>query len=171
MDIVVCNIGSPVAVVLFYLNLAITPDMAVHDFGYGPLCDMVDKDADGIGAGLLDWDGRLQKYRKGPRSNGVAFYVPPIWDGGSGQAPGARAQVRQGAVRPQKREPNYPVVAAWSAFLLFIGAGAFVLGIAIHNEAIAQPLKPRPEPIYYCATGVEMPLYEPCRDRKDQRRI
>jgi hypothetical protein len=29
----------------------------------------------------------------------------------------------------------------------------------------------KPEPIYYCATGAEMPLYEPCKDRKDQRDI
>jgi hypothetical protein len=28
-----------------------------------------------------------------------------------------------------------------------------------------------PEPIYYCATGEEMPLYEPCRERKDERDI
>jgi hypothetical protein len=62
-------------------------------------------------------------------------------------------------------------VAAWSAFLLFIGVGAFVVGMAIHNEAIAQPPKPRPEPIYYCATGEEIPLYEPCKERKGQRDI
>jgi hypothetical protein len=74
-------------------------------------------------------------------------------------------------MRPQKRAPDYRVVAAWSTFLLFIGAGAFVVGMAIHNEAIAQQSKPRPESIYYCATGVEMPLYEPCKERKDQRDI
>ena len=28
-----------------------------------------------------------------------------------------------------------------------------------------------PEQIYYCATGEEMPLYEPCKDRKDRRDI
>jgi hypothetical protein len=67
--------------------------------------------------------------------------------------------------------PDYRVVAAWSAFLIFIGAGAFVIGMAIHNEATAKPPAPRPEPIYYCATGEEMPLYEPCRDRKDRRDI
>jgi hypothetical protein len=43
--------------------------------------------------------------------------------------------------------------------------------MAIHSEATAKPPAPRPEPIYYCATGEEMPLYEPCRDRKDQRDI
>jgi hypothetical protein len=36
--------------------------------------------------------------------------------------------------------------------------------MAIHNEAIAQQHTPHPEPIYYCATGEEMPLYEPCKD-------
>jgi hypothetical protein len=52
-------------------------------------------------------------------------------------------------MRPQERAPNYPVVAAWSGFLLFIGAGAFVLGMAIHNEATAKLPAPRPEPISY----------------------
>jgi hypothetical protein len=41
----------------------------------------------------------------------------------------------------------------------------------IHNEATAKPPAPHPGPIYYCATGEEIPLYEPCRDRKDQRDI
>jgi hypothetical protein len=57
----------------------------------------------------------------------------------------------QGAMRPQERAAGYPVVAAWSAFLHLIGAGAFVLGMAI--QATAKPPAPRPEPIYYCATG------------------
>jgi hypothetical protein len=55
--------------------------------------------------------------------------------------------------------------------MLFIGAGAFALGMAIHNEALAKQPTPRPEPIYYCATGVEMPMYEPCKDRKEQKDI
>ena len=57
--------------------------------------------------------------------------------------------------------------------MLFIGAGAFAIGMAIHNEAYANHLVPqaRESSIYYCATGEEMPLYEPCRDRKDQRDI
>jgi len=34
----------------------------------------------------------------------------------------------------------------------------------------SHPGDTMPEPIY-CATGEEIPLYEPCRDRKDQRDI
>ena len=71
----------------------------------------------------------------------------------------------------QDRSPDYRAVAAWSAFLLFIGAGAFVVGMAIHNEAHAKPPAPRPEPIYYCATGEEIPLYEPCKEQKGERNI
>jgi hypothetical protein len=74
-------------------------------------------------------------------------------------------------MRAQERAPTYPVVAAWAGFLLFIGAGAFVVGMAIHNETTAKSPAPRPEPIYYCATGEEIPLYEPCKERKDQRDI
>ena len=51
---------------------------------------------------------------------------------------------------------DYRVVAAWSGFLTFIGTGAFVLGMAIHNEAIAQQQPPHPEPIWLRAE-VDMP--------------
>jgi hypothetical protein len=132
---------------------------------------MENKHPDGIGAALLDWGDRLQNYRRGPRSNGVAFCVPPIRYGGSDQASGARRQVRQGRVRPQKRARDYPVFAAWVGFLLSIGAGAFALGMAIHNEAIAGQHTPHPEPIYYCATGVEMPEFAPCKEVKDRRDV
>jgi len=76
-------------------------------------------------------------------------------------------------MRPQEGAPNYRVVAAWAGFMLFIWAGAFAIGMAIHNEAHANHLVPqaRESSIYYCATGEEMPLYEPCRDRKEQRDI
>jgi hypothetical protein len=74
-------------------------------------------------------------------------------------------------VRPQERALDYRVVGAWSGFLLFIGAGAFALGVAIHNETLAAQRRPQPEPIYYCATGEEIPLYEPCKDGEDQRDI
>jgi hypothetical protein len=40
-------------------------------------------------------------------------------------------------VRAQERAPDYRVAAAWGALLLFIGAGAWCLGMAIHNEALA----------------------------------
>jgi hypothetical protein len=55
--------------------------------------------------------------------------------------------------------------------LILIGAGAFVLGMAFHNEATAKPPAPRPEPIYYCATGEEMPAFEPCKEMKGTRDI
>jgi len=74
-------------------------------------------------------------------------------------------------MRPQKRAPDYPVVAAWAGFLLIIGASAFALGVVIHNEAHAQQHTLRPEPIYYCATGVETLAFEPCKEMKDQRDI
>jgi hypothetical protein len=106
---------------------------------------MENKHADGIGAALLDRNDGLQEYRGGSRSNGVAFYVPEIRTRGSGQTFGAGRQVRQGAMRPQERAPDYRVVAAWSFFLLFIGAGAFVVGMAIHNESFAQQRPPRPD--------------------------
>jgi hypothetical protein len=73
--------------------------------------------------------------------------------------------------RPQERAPNYRVALAWAGFMLFIGAGAFAIGMAFHNEAIAQHRPPTPEPIYYCATGAELPALEPCKERKDERNI
>jgi hypothetical protein len=69
-------------------------------------------------------------------------------------------------MRAQERAPNYRVVAAWSAFMIFIGAAAFV---AFHNEATAKPPAARPEPIYYCATGAELPAFEPCKEMKGTR--
>jgi hypothetical protein len=48
--------------------------------------------------------------------------------------------------------------------MIFLGAGAFVVGLAIHNETLAAQRPPQPEPIYYCATGEEMPLYEACKE-------
>jgi hypothetical protein len=43
--------------------------------------------------------------------------------------------------------------------------------MAIHNETLGAQRPPHPEPIYYCATGDETPLYEPCKEMKDQRDI
>ena len=61
--------------------------------------NMVETNANSVGFALLDRNDGLQTNRGVFRSNGVAFYVPLIRDGGSGQAAGARRQVRQGAVR------------------------------------------------------------------------
>jgi hypothetical protein len=121
---------------------------------------------DSLGFAVLDRDDGLQKYRRGARSNEVAIYVPDIWHGRGSQTPGGRRQVRQDRLRPQERATDYQLVAAWSGFLVLIGAGAFALGMAIHNEAIAQQPVPRPEPIYYCATGAEFPAFEPCKEMK-----
>jgi hypothetical protein len=46
-----------------------------------------------------------------------------------------------------------------------------LFGMAIHNESFAQQRPPRPEPIYYCATGAEMPAFEPCKEMKGHRDI
>jgi hypothetical protein len=132
---------------------------------------MVDKHADSLDAFMLDRNDGLQTDRGVSRPVGVAFHVPDLQHGRGRQPSGDRGQIRQGGVRPQGRAPNYLVVAAWVGFLVFIGAGAFVLGMAIHNEALAKQHAPRPQPIYYCATGVEIPLYEPCKEGKDQRDI
>ena len=45
-------------------------------------------------------------------------------------------------MRPQERAPNYQLVAAWSALLLFIGAGAFALGMAMPNKTLAAQHPP-----------------------------
>jgi hypothetical protein len=44
--------------------------------------------------------------------------------------------------------------------------------MALHNQALAaQEHERHMDPIYYCATGAELPMYEPCKDRKDERNI
>jgi hypothetical protein len=50
-------------------------------------------------------------------------------------------------------------------------AGAFALGMAIHNESLAQQQPAHPESLYYCATGPEMPAFAPCKQMKSQRNI
>jgi len=100
-------------------------------------------DASSLGVALLDRNDGLQEYRGVSRP--VQCALPTTWK--SRQAPGAGRQVRQGGVRPQERAPDYQLVAAWSTFLIFIGAGAFVLGMAIHNETLAAQKPPRPAPI------------------------
>jgi hypothetical protein len=74
-------------------------------------------------------------------------------------------------LRLQAPSSNYRAVAAWSGILLFIGAGAFALGMAIHNESSDQQKRAHPEPLYYCVTGLEMPVFAPCKEMKGQRNI
>jgi hypothetical protein len=38
-------------------------------------------------------------------------------------------------------------------------------------RALAKQHTPLLERIYYCSTGVEMPLFEPCKEMKDQRNV
>ena len=129
-------------------------------------------DANSLGAALHDRDDGLQADRRVSRPIRAAFYVPHIQHGRGRQTSGVRWQVRQGEVRPQERAPDYAVVAGWSGFLLSIGAGAFALGMVIHNDTLpAQQHAPRAERIYYCAAGVEMPAFEPCKEMKGQRDI
>jgi hypothetical protein len=74
---------------------------------------------------------------------------------------------------PQERVPDYRVGRSVVRLLLFIGARAFAVGMAIPNEALANQHVPqtRESSIYYCATGDEMPLYEPCKEMKVERNI
>lgn len=74
-------------------------------------------------------------------------------------------------MRLQSRAPNYPEALAWSGLLILVGAGAWCFGMAIHDEALAKRQTSRPEPIYYCATGTEMPAFEPCKEMKNLRDI
>jgi hypothetical protein len=64
-------------------------------------------------------------------------------------------------------------VAAWSGFLLFIGAGAFAVCMAIHKGALASHRVPqaRESSIYYCASGAVFPAFEPCDEMKGLRDI
>ena len=132
---------------------------------------MVDTDAHSVDTLILNWnDGSKTDCRSFPPS-GVAVHVPKLRHGRGGHTPGARRQVCQGSVSPQERAPNYPVALAWSGLLILIGAGAWCVGMSIHNEALARQQTSRPEPIYYCATGVEMPAFEPCKEMKSLRDI
>ena len=67
-------------------------------------------------------------------------------------------------MRPQERATDYRAVAACRR-------GRFRSRHGIHNETLAAQQPPHLEPIYYCATGVEMPAFEPCKDKQDQRDI
>jgi len=115
-----------------------------------------------------DYQTLIQPPRRGRSARWRSPHQPHI-----AAASGAGRQVRQGGFRPQERSPDYRVVAAWVAFMLFLGAGAFAVGMAIHNETLANRRVPqaRESSIYYCATGDEMPLFEPCKEMKAQRDI
>jgi len=128
-------------------------------------------DANSLGVALLDRNDGLQKYRGVSGRVGVAFYMPPIRHGRGRQGSSAGWQVRQGGVRAQEGATNYRAVAAWCGLLMTIGAGAFAFGIAVHNATPAAQRLPHPEPIYYCATGDEMPPFEACKEMKGQRNI
>ena len=132
--------------------------------------DMEKKNAHSIDSFMLDRNDGLQTGRGVARSMGVAFNAPPMRYIRGSQAPGGRRQVRQRRVSVQQRPPDYRVIAAWSGFLVLIGAAAFALGMAIHYEAHAKQAL-RPTPIYYCSTGAEMPIYEPCKEMKGQREV
>jgi hypothetical protein len=55
--------------------------------------------------------------------------------------------------------------------MLLIGAGFWVFGMPLHNEALtAQERKRYMDPIYYCATVVELEV-GPSVLRKNDRRI
>lgn len=73
-------------------------------------------------------------------------------------------------MRPQDRAPNYPVASVWAVVLLCIGVGAWFIGMAIHGAWAAQQGS-RPAAIYYCSTGTELPMFEPCKEMKDRRDI
>ena len=63
------------------------------------------------------------------------------------------------------------MAVAWGANMLLIGAGFWVFGMALHNEALAaQEHKRYMDPIYYCATGVELEVGLSV-SRKNDRRI
>jgi hypothetical protein len=132
---------------------------------------MVDTDAHSVDTFMLDRNDGLKTDCRGFRSSGLAVHVPELRHGRGSHTPGAKRQVRQGGVRPQERAPNYPITLAWSGLLILIGAGAWCVGMAIHNEALAKQQTSRPEPIYYCATGVEMPAFEPGKEMKSLRDI
>ena len=74
--------------------------------------------------------------------------------------------------RDRRGGTAYRLAAAWGALMPLIGAGFWVFGTALHNEALAaQQHKRYMDPIYYGATGVEFPAFDACKEMKDQRDI
>jgi hypothetical protein len=118
-------------------------------------------DANSLGAALHDRADGLPTDRGVSRPVRAALYVPCIRHGRGAQASGARGRVRQDAVRPQQRAPDYRLVAArpdscflrrtqslsiavqrasrcQSCAILLVSVREFALGMAIHNEALAE---------------------------------
>jgi hypothetical protein len=59
-----------------------------------------------------------------------------------------------------------------AGFLLLIGAGVWCFGMTIPNaQAHRRVPQAGKTSIYYCATGVELPAFLPCKNMKAQRDI
>jgi hypothetical protein len=59
-----------------------------------------------------------------------------------------------------------------AGFLLLIGAGVWWFGMTIPNaQAHHRVPQAGKTSIYYCATGVELPAFLPCKNMKAQRDI
>jgi hypothetical protein len=86
-------------------------------------------DANGLSAALHDRDDGLPTDRGVSRPVEVAFSMPPIRHGRSGQASGAGRSVPRIIEWSRRERPSGS----------FIGAGALALGMAIHNKALAKP--------------------------------
>ena len=93
-------------------------------------------DANSLGAALLDRNDGLP-------TTGLPFICLAYGMEEAAKHPTSSSRWRE-------RAPDYQLVAAWAGFLLFIGAGAFALDTAIHNETLAAQHPPQPELIYRC---------------------
>jgi hypothetical protein len=131
---------------------------------------MVNIDARSVDSFVLDRSGGVQTACGASRPIGVAVDVSDLRHGRGDQEPGARWKARQDGVHPQKHATNYPVTLGWAGLLLCIGVGAWEVCLAIHDARAAQQA-PHAAAIYYCSTGVEMPIFEPCKEMKDQKNI
>ena len=141
--------------------------------------DMTEKtDADSFDVALPDWDDRLQKYRRGPGSNGVAFYVSSVRHRGSGHASGARRPsssrwraaisfLASASLRFLSRRLNCGD-AIWSlAALMAVGC----LGDTYSKERLDQTLRGREYEWYPCGyvntilSRLLPPKDESCREQ------
>jgi hypothetical protein len=121
---------------------------------------------------MQDRNDGLQTASEGSRSVGTAVHVPYMRHRRSGRTRCARTQVGEDGARPQERLPNYRVALVRGSLLLSIGAGTWCFGMAIHSaHAHHRVPQARESSIYYCATGLEFPAFEPCKNMKGQRDI